>query len=137
MSGALTSGVHHVGLAVSDLEACRDFFCDVLGWKEVGRKPENPAAFVSDGSIMLTLWRVADPATATPFDRRKNIGLHHLALTVADASATALDEVYERVRKHPKVVIEFEPSPMHPGSATRHFICSIPGGIRIEFATGR
>jgi catechol 2,3-dioxygenase-like lactoylglutathione lyase family enzyme len=130
---ALTNGVHHVGLAVRDLEVVRDFFCDVLGWSEVGRRPEYPAAFVSDGSVTLTLWGVADPENAVPFDRRANVGLHHLALGVADSSA--LQVVFDRVRNHPGVVVEFEPQPMRAGSTTRHFICAIPGGIRVEFAT--
>jgi len=72
----LTLGIHHVGLAVPDLEAARDFFVQALGWHEAGRVPAYPAAFVSDGTTLLTLWRVADPATATPFDRRANVGLH-------------------------------------------------------------
>lgn len=89
--------------------------------------------FVSDGAIMLTLWRVADPATASAFDRRANIGLHHLALAVADAAA--LDAAFDRVRDWPGVMIEFAPGLMRRGSAARHLICTIPGGVRLELAT--
>ena len=32
----LTRGVHHVGLAVPDIELARSFFCDALGYKTVG-----------------------------------------------------------------------------------------------------
>ena len=88
----LTRGAHHVGLAVPDLEAALGFFRDLLGYKEVGGRPDYPAVFVSDGTLMITLWRVADPETARPFDRRANIGLHHLALKVADAAT--LDQLY-------------------------------------------
>jgi hypothetical protein len=88
---------------------------------------------VSDGQVRLTLWRVADPGSAVGFDRRANIGLHHLALAVADAAALA--EVHERVRRHPGVSVEFPPSPLRPDPPLSHFICSMPGGIRIEFAT--
>ena len=133
MTEKLTIGVHHVGLAVPDLEAAQRFFCDVLNWDVVGGRPDYPSIFVSDGRIVLTLWRLADPHNAVAFDRRANVGLHHLALAVADEAALAA--VHDRVRAHPGVTVEFPPEPSRPGSSTRHFICAMPGGIRIEFAT--
>ena len=133
MTDALTHGVHHVGLAVRDLDEATSFFCGTLGFKEVGRNDVYPAVFVSDGGVTLTIWRVSDPQNAVAFNRKTNIGLHHLALAVADQ--VALATVYERVRSHPGVVVEFAPEPVLAGSTTHHFICAIPGGIRIEFAT--
>ena len=133
MAEKLTCGVHHVGLTVPDLDQARSFFCDVLGFDVVGRKSDYPALFVSDGTILLTLWRAADPLTARPFDRRANIGLHHLSLAVANDDA--LDEAWERIRAYPGVIVDVAPEPMRPGSATRHFLVFIPGGIRLEFAT--
>ena len=50
-----TCGVDHVGLSVRDLESTRRFFCDCLGWRVVGERPEYPAAFVSDGRQIVTL----------------------------------------------------------------------------------
>jgi catechol 2,3-dioxygenase-like lactoylglutathione lyase family enzyme len=133
MTQALTTGAHHIGLTVPDLESAAQFFCATLGFREVGGNPAYPAKFVSDGTTLLTLWQVVDAARVTPFDRKTNIGLHHLALGVADA--TALDTVHARVKAHPGVTIEFAPEPIRDGAATRHFICAMPGGIRIEFAT--
>jgi catechol 2,3-dioxygenase-like lactoylglutathione lyase family enzyme len=133
LTDALTHGVHHVGLAVRDLNEVTDFFCGVLGFREVARNDAYPAVFVSDGSVTLTIWRVTDPANAVAFNRKSNVGLHHLALAVADEAALAL--VYDRVCNHPGVVLEFTPEPVRPGATTHHFICSIPGGLRIEFAT--
>jgi len=129
----LTKGVHHVGLTVPDLDDARAFFCGVLGFDEVGGVPDYPSIFVSDGAVLLTLWRAADPANARPFDRRGNIGLHHLSLAVADDQA--LDLAWDRVRSHPGVSIDAAPGPIRPGSATRHFLVFIPGGIRLELAT--
>ncbi|MBV9842767.1 MAG: VOC family protein [Sphingomonadaceae bacterium] len=131
MSDALTCGVHHVGLAVPDLDAALGFFQDCLGWQLVGRDEAYPAAFVSDGSVMVTLWRVADPATAGSFDRRANVGLHHLALAVADEAA--LLAAFEKVRRHRGVEVEFAPGPIRAGVDRKHFICAMPGGLRIEF----
>lgn len=133
MIDKLTCGVHHVGLAVPDLNTATHFFCELLGWEVVGGRPDYPAVFVSDGSTRLTLWRVADPANAVAFDRRANLGLHHLALAVADEAALA--KVFERLRADPSVTIEFAPEAVHPGSGTHHFMCAMPGGLRIEFAT--
>lgn len=133
MTDKLTCGVHHVGLAVADLEVARNFFCVALGWEVVGGRPDYPAVFVSDGYTRLTLWRVADPPNAVAFDRRTNIGLHHLALAVADEAA--LMRVYERVRHYPGVAVEFAPEAVSAGSCRRHFICAMPGGLRLEFAT--
>lgn len=133
MTGSLTEGAHHIGLAVRDVAEARDFFVEALGFAVAAERPDYPAIFVSDGTTLLTLWQVADPASATPFDRRANIGLHHLALRVADLGA--LRAVFARVQGHPGVVIEFDPEPIREGATTHHFICAMPGGIRIEFAT--
>jgi catechol 2,3-dioxygenase-like lactoylglutathione lyase family enzyme len=133
MTGPLTRGVHHIGLTVPDLDQARAFFCGVLGFDEVGGVRVYPSIFVSDGVILLTLWRAADPVTARAFDRRANIGLHHLSLAVADDAA--LDLAWEKVTAHPGVIVDSAPGAIRPGSATRHFLVFIPGGIRIEFAT--
>ncbi|MEP2988172.1 MAG: VOC family protein [Parasphingorhabdus sp.] len=133
MTKSLTTGVHHVGLSLSDIEAAKEFFTVGLGYEHVGSVPDYPAHFVSDGSTLITLWQVGDPSTAHSFDRKNNVGLHHLAIGVADEGA--LSEVYNRVSKWPSAEIEFDPCPIREGSATRHFMCSIPGGARVEFVT--
>lgn len=126
---ALTHGTHHIGLTVPDLERARVFFTDTLGFRQVGEKPDYPAVFLSDGQVMITLWRAADPRTAAPFDRRNAIGLHHLALRVADGAA--LDALHARLAAVSDVAIEFAPEPLG-GGPTRHMMCRIPGGIRME-----
>ena len=128
-----TLGAHHVGLSVPDLASAKRFFCEVLGFDLVAEKPDYPAAFVSDGAILLTLWQVADPQTATPFDRRANVGLHHLALKVADMER--LEALHKKLSETEGVAMEFAPEPISAGATTHHFICAMPGGIRIEFAT--
>jgi hypothetical protein len=73
-----------LGLDGAQLDGNAQLFVDVLGFQQVGEVPNYPAIFVSDGSIVLTLWQAIDPEKATPFDRKNNIGLHHFALKVAD-----------------------------------------------------
>lgn len=130
-SEPLTLGIDHVGLTVSDLEASRRFFCGCLGWRTVGENPSYPAVFVSDGRTRVTLWRAADPADCVPFDRRRNVGLHHLALKVADRQT--LEALHARVAAWPGVVVEFAPEPSGSGPKI-HSMVREPGGTRVEFA---
>lgn len=125
----LTQGAHHVGLTVLDLAAAREFFVQTLGFRQVGEKPDYPAVFVSDGHTLITLWRAADPTSAVAFDRQRNIGLHHLALKVADRAT--LQMAYEKVAAAPGVEIEFAPQPLGSGPAW-HMMCRVTGGIRLE-----
>lgn len=126
---ALTRGAHHIGLTVPNLERTRDFFVDTLGYRQVGEVAEYPAVFLTDGTTMITLWRVVDPGSAIAFDRKNVIGLHHLALTV---DPDDLSDLHERLRGIADVAIEFGPEPL-AGLPVRHMMCSIPGGIRVEF----
>ena len=106
------------------------FFRDVLGYDQVGEKPDYPAVFLSDGNIMITLWKVADPSNAASFDRRNVIGLHHLALKVEGREA--LDTLHANLAAQDDVEVEFAPEPLG-GGPTTHMMCAIPGGIRVEF----
>ena len=129
-SAAITQGAHHIGLTVPNVSAARNFFVEALGFSEVGGKPDYPAVFVSDGSVVLTLWQAIDPESSVPFDRKNNVGLHHLALKV-DSLAT-LNSLYETLSALANVEIEFSPESMG-GGPSEHFIVYIPGGIRLEF----
>ncbi|GAB4373335.1 MAG: hypothetical protein Kow00121_16460 [Elainellaceae cyanobacterium] len=126
---AITQGAHHIGLTVPDLTATRDFFVNVLEFKQVGEVPSYPAFFLSDGTTLLTLWQAADPATATPFDRKNNIGLHHFALKVENLET--LKSLHQTLTTTEGVQIEFAPEPLG-GGPTHHMMFYIPGGIRME-----
>ncbi len=71
------------------------------------------------------------PEQAVGFNRHANVGLHHLALAVADRAG--LDALYQRVAIWSGVVIEFEPQLSEKGPKI-HFIIREPSGVRIEFA---
>lgn len=101
----------------------------MLEFKQVGEVPDYPAYFLSDGTLLLTLWQATDPATATPFDRKTNIGLHHFALKVDGLNT--LNTLHETLSKTDGVTIEFAPEPLG-GGPTQHMMCYIPGGIRME-----
>lgn len=129
-SRPMTQGVHHLGLAVSDLPAARDFFVQALGHQLLGEDPAYPAAFVSDGHDVYTLWGLLDPEEAPSFDRRRYPGLHHAALRVATDQLVPL---FERLRDWPGVEVEFAPRSVTALEPATHFILYMPGGPRIEF----
>jgi lactoylglutathione lyase len=126
-----TLGLNHIGFAVSKLEQSASFFIDTLGWKRAGGRPDYPAIFVTNGSMFVTLWRVEDPETAIGFDRRKNVGLHHMAITVRDLDA--LHSLHEKFKKTDGVTIEFGPEFIGNGPAM-HMIIRDPSGLRLEFS---
>lgn len=126
---AVTKGAHHIGLTVPDLTAARNFFIKTFGFEQVGERPDYPAVFVSDGTIMLTLWQAIEPETATPFDRKQIIGLHHFALKVD--SLETLKSLHQTLQNTAGVEIEFAPEPLGNGPA-HHMMFYIPGGIRME-----
>lgn len=123
----VTKGIHHVGLTVSDLEGSAKFFIDMLGWEEV-RRTDYPAIFVSDGTVMLTLW-ATQVFPSREFDKDANVGMHHLALHVE--TMDELDALYEKISAQ-GIEIEFAPEFLREGP-TRHMMCYEPSGIRIEF----
>ena len=125
-----TKGINHLGLAVRDLAETRAFFVELLGWTESGYDPGYPRTAVSDGSVRLTLWQVDPAHGVTAFDRRRNIGLHHLALEVE--SEAKLRDLHERVLSYPGAHVEFGPE-LLAGGPRKHMMCSEPGGIRLEF----
>ena len=69
----------------------------------------------------------------TPFDRRKNVGLHHLAIKVS--SLTALDEVYAAIQSVPGVCVDgedaFGPEKLN-GTSLTHGMVFEPSGNRID-----
>jgi len=121
-------GIHHLGLAVSDLQATAKFFTGALGWSVARELAEYPAIFVTNGNAFITLWQTEKAASA--FDRRKNVGLHHVALRVP--SIEALDAVFEKASAHPGVRVEFAPELLRGGPA-KHCMLYEPSGLRLEF----
>jgi len=119
----------HVGLVVRDLEASKTFFTNVLGFNLVGSDNEYPAHFLNNGKAFVTLWRASDPQSAVHFDRKNNIGLHHMALAVA--SEAALNRLYKTAAAFPDVVVEFAPELFY-GGPSMHTMIYEPSGNRIE-----
>ena len=125
---ALTTGCHHIGLTVNKLEESANFFTKTLGWQEVRRDKDYPAIFVTDHTVLITLWGSQKPEQ--PFDKNHNIGLHHLALKLE--TEEQLTTLYHKLLKTNDIKIEFAPELLRQGPA-KHMMCYEPSGIRIEF----
>ena len=129
-SSPFTVGISHIGLSVSDLDASFKFF-QVLGYNKIGGSESYPSIFIHDGTAMLTLWKTDEDYI--PFNRRKNTGLHHLALKVP--SIQALNDAYEAVSKVEGVRTTgegaFGPQKLE-GTGLTHAMLYEPSGNRIE-----
>jgi len=126
---AETLGLNHLGLAVADLGKTTSFFIEVLGWRETARDDSYPRNSITDGTLRLTLWQVDTSAPVAAFDRRRNVGLHHLALEVA--SEADLLRLADKVAAWPEARVEFAPEFMGSGPR-KHMMFTEPGGIRME-----
>ena len=123
---ALTNGCHHIGLTVNKLEDSATFFTECLGWQEVKRDDSYPAIFVSDGSVMVTLWQ-SKLLHAPAFDKN-HIGLHHVAFMVN--SEETLNICYQKIKDF-GLKIEFKPELLRDGPA-KHMIFYEPSSNRVE-----
>jgi len=119
-------GIDHIGLSVSDLDASAKFFVEALGFSISGRDPKYPAAFMRNGEMSLTLWQTSK---TIKFNRKRNVGLHHLAIKVN--SFDALEGLYQKLKDYPGVVIEFSPELAYGGPA-KHMMIREPSGNRLE-----
>lgn len=124
-----TLGIHHLGLSVPNIQETAEFFIEYLGFKQVGEKPDYPAIFISNGTIMLTLWKIKNQENMNIFDRQSNVGLHHFALNVINLET--LQNLYQTLSQLDNVDIEFAPEAL-VGLPFHHMMCFIPGGIRLE-----
>ena len=125
-----TLGIDHVGLTVSRLKETTEFFTEVLGWNVIGELSSYPAIFVSNGHTKLTLWQAEVPESAIEFNRRANIGLHHLAIGLP--SFDELENLHKKLLHLSNIEIEFSPE-LSGNGPHKHMIIREPSGIRIEF----
>jgi lactoylglutathione lyase len=120
-----TSGIHHLGLTVTDLERSRRFYQELFGWQEVGADTTRGYAFLTDGKNMITLWQ----QSGTAYDKTR-AGLHHFALSID--SVEAMDRA-ERLLREKGVRIHYDRVvPLAEGASESEIYFYDPDGIRVE-----
>jgi catechol 2,3-dioxygenase-like lactoylglutathione lyase family enzyme len=95
------TGVHHIGILVSDLAVAERFATEVLGLPVVKRlsipEEDTEVVFVECGGTRIELIGIADPELRAPRARQPEAAaeIEHLALAVDDLEGEA-----ERLREH-------------------------------------
>lgn len=128
----LVRGLHHVAIAVPDLEQARAFYEGVLGMR--GGEPE----FVPGQGVNVVVLHAGDqrielvePAVesspVTRFLERRGAGIHHLAWRVDDVAAAIAELQDAHVR-----LIDSTPQPGSHGTAVAFIHPKATGGVLME-----
>ena len=116
-----TLGMRHVALNVGDLEACEQFYVELLGMA-VEWRPDVDNVYLTSGNDNLALHRVRDLTLAESGQR-----LDHLGVFIA--SEAQVDVWYEFL-KASHVVIMAAPRTHRDGA--RSFYCADPEGTVVQ-----
>jgi catechol 2,3-dioxygenase-like lactoylglutathione lyase family enzyme len=120
---AAVSGYSHVAVSVTDLDAARDFYCDLLGFEVLPRPDFGfPGLWLQVGELQLHLGVVDEAPSPGP-------GFPHFALYVpTDAFDTTIDAVRAAGAKllgEPSTRVDF-------GTTVRAAFITDPSGNVIE-----
>ena len=105
----MSSSIHHIAIAVHDLDAALGFYRDTLGLEMTERRevPEEGVeiAFLPAGGGDIELLRPLDEASGVArFLEKRGEGLHHVCLAVDD-----IDAAVERLRAAGARLLSQEP----------------------------
>ena len=105
----MNESVHHIAIAVHDLDAALDFYSDTLGLKVVARRDEPSEgveiAFLKAGQSLIELLRPLSPDNSIGrFLQKRGEGLHHVCLTVSN-----LDTAITQLRAKGAQILSEEP----------------------------
>jgi catechol-2,3-dioxygenase len=74
----------HVVLFVRDIERSRNFYCNLLGWKEVPG-PRSGSAMFSAGRTHHELLLIEVGGTAQPIPDGRRLGMYHIGLKIGES----------------------------------------------------
>ncbi|HEY5701984.1 MAG TPA: VOC family protein [Gammaproteobacteria bacterium] len=118
---AATSGMHHVALNVSNLEACEAFYVDLLGM-EVEWRPDTDNVYLCSGSDNLALHRVPKDQRGSGPQRLDHIGF-------ILKKPELVDDWYSFLNSH-EVKMKTRPRTHRDGA--RSFYCEDPEGNTVQ-----
>lgn len=116
-----TSGMRHVALFVTDLEACEHFYVQLLGM-QVEWRPDPDNVYLSSGNDNLALHR-APPG----YDLSGDQALDHIGFIIDEEAQ--VDVWFDFLRGH-DVAMKTEPRTHRDGA--RSFYCSDPAGTTVQ-----
>ncbi|ALP54612.1 glyoxalase [Candidatus Tenderia electrophaga] len=116
-----TSGMRHVAMFVTDLEACEHFYIDLLGM-QVEWRPDADNVYLTSGNDNLALHRVP-----TGFDASGDQVLDHIGFIIDEMAQ--VDVWFDFLRGH-DVPMKTEPRTHRDGA--RSFYCFDPAGTTVQ-----
>ncbi len=116
-----TRGLRHVALSVHGLEACRDFYVDLMGMR-VEWQPDADNIYLTNGNDNLALHRAPPGESPASGQRLDHIGF--LLDTPEDV------DIWHEFLKGQGVTITKAPKTHRDGA--RSFYCEDPDGVSIQ-----
>ncbi len=131
MKGRLEA-IHHIGIAVPNLEEAKRTFCEVLGLRCIDEKtlPERGVrvAFLSTGNTTVELLEgIGETSTVTKFIEQRGPGIHHLCFEVDD-----INRVMKELAAGGMRLIDERPRPGAEGKPVAFLHPKSTGGVLIE-----
>ena len=118
---APTRGMHHVALNVLDLEACEQFYVDLLGM-DVEWRPDEDNVYLCSGNDNLALHRLPNGNRPEGVQR-----LDHIGFIINKPGL--VDEWYEYLNASG---VEMKTSPTTHRDGARSFYCKDPEGNVVQ-----
>lgn len=127
------SGIGHVLLRVTDEEAAKRFYRDVLGFRVAEQDPDHGGVFMTLGDGFHTIDLVQHPrAQGAPRPQRGQLGLAHIAFKVA--SYAALRDAYAHLLNNG---VEIERAADHVCQRSIYFTDPDGNGLEIYYEMPR
>ena len=124
--------VHHIGIAVKNLEDSKKIYCEILGLECIAEStlPERgvKVAFLETGNTKIELIEgISEDSPVSKFIERSGPGVHHLSFEVEDISRVLKELADAGVR-----IIDEEPRPGAEGKLVAFIHPKSTSGVLIE-----
>lgn len=115
----------HIGLAVTDIEASRKWYCDVLGFEVIGHfyADETPVYFLKNGDTVYEMYQEDLPETLQG-------KIDHISYVSEDIEA---DYAYCLAQGYEMATDKIEGIPTFWEKGCRFFKLATPTGEQVEF----
>jgi methylmalonyl-CoA epimerase len=124
--------IHHIGIAVRDLEEARKVFCEILGLECTGEKMlparKVKVAFLETGNTSIELLEgIGADGPVSTFVDRHGPGVHHICFEVTD-----IRRVMHELAETGMRMIDSEPRPGAEGKLVAFIHPKSTSGVLIE-----